>query len=159
MIEIYTDGSTRIRNQRGVYNIGGHGWVAVEDGKIINAYATERTGTTNNKEELLGILDAFMKYGTKDLENAPIIYTDSAYALNCFTDWMYRWKDQGWQLLTGGTPLNLDIIQAFYNHEQKGYHVILKKIEGHSGHTFNELADQLAKGEISVEEVLNFKEL
>jgi ribonuclease HI len=45
-------------------------------------------------------------------------------------------------------PENLDLIQAYYDWYQKGYRIDLRKIKGHAGQKWNEMADKLAKGEL-----------
>ena len=154
MIEIYTDGSTRIENRVGAENIGGHAWLVVEDGQIKAAAAQTTKNTTNNREELLAILEAFKAYGTKNEENTPILYTDSEYARKTYSYWMYSWERNGWSLPTGGAPANLDVVAQFYMHEQKGYKIQIKRVPGHTGHKYNELVDKMAKGEISTQDVL-----
>lgn len=153
MIEIYTDGSTRIKNQKGANNVGGHAWIMIENGVLKAACAQQTTNTTNNREELLAILEAFKIYGTKDKDNIPIIYTDSEYARQTFSCWMYNWARSGWELSSGGAPANLDIIIQFYNHTKQGYKIKIERVPGHAGHKYNELVDKMAKGEISSKDI------
>ncbi len=75
------------------------------------------------------------------------VYTDSSYALNTFTKWMYSWMKNGWVKQDGTTPENLDLIQEYYNFEKMGYKINLIKVAGHQGNKWNERADQLAYGE------------
>ena len=44
--------------------------------------------------------------------------------------------------------------QAYYDFYNKGYRIDLRKIKGHVGHKYNELADKLATGKISEEEAI-----
>ena len=48
---------------------------------------------------------------------------------------------------------NLDLIKDYYETE-KEVKIDLRKISGHDGHLWNELADGLATGKITAEEVL-----
>ena len=73
-----------------------------------------------------------------------IVWSDSAYAVNTFTKWIYAWADKGWKKSDKKTPENLDLIQAYYNLLKRGYRIDLRKIKGHAGHEYNELADKLA---------------
>ena len=67
---------------------------------------------------------------------------------------MFRWASNNWIKSNGNSPENLDLIQAQYDFYNKGYRIDLRKIQGHSGHIWNELADQLATGKISPEEAM-----
>ena len=115
-------------------------------------YAKRSTNTTNNREELKAILFALITYGRN--KPTPIVYSDSAYCVNTFNDWMFRWASNNWIKSDGNSPENLDLIQAYYDFYNKGYRIDLRKIKGHVGHKYNELADKLATGKISEEEAI-----
>ena len=61
---------------------------------------------------------------------------------------MYIWAMRGWKKGDNKTPENLDLIQAYYEYEREGYHINLKKIKGHSGDKWNDMADALATGKL-----------
>ena len=107
--------------------------------------------TTNNKEELKAILYALIQYGD---EPNVVVYSDSNYCVNTFTKWMYSWQRNNWIKSDKKSPENLDLIQAYYDFYNKGYRIDLRKIKGHVGHKYNELADKLATGKISEEEAM-----
>lgn len=67
---------------------------------------------------------------------------------------MFRWANNNWIKSDKKKPENLDLIIEYYNWYQKGYRIDLRKIKGHAGHEWNELADQLATGKISAEEAM-----
>ena len=115
-------------------------------------YAKRSTNTTNNREELKAILFSLITYGRN--KPTPIVYSDSAYCVNTFNDWMFRWASNNWIKSDGNSPENLDLIQAYYDFYNKGYRIDLRKIKGHVGHKYNELADKLATGKISEEEAI-----
>ena len=148
-MKIYTDGSSK-----GNPGPGGFGVVVVDDNnKILYAHSKMSDGdTTNNEQELLAILFAALRYGRE--EPVPDVYTDSAYAANCLTDWMYRWEKNNWLKSDDKKPENLDAIQAYYNFCQIGYKINIHKIKGHSGNKWNELADKLATGKITPEDAV-----
>ena len=104
--------------------------------------------------ELKAILYVMLNYGVKcdDWNQPPIVYSDSAYCVNTFNEWMFGWAKKGWIKSDKKTPENLDLIQAYYEWYKKGYRIDLRKIKGHAGHEWNELADKLATGYISEEE-------
>lgn len=139
---IYTDGSCQ-KNP----GPGGFGVVVLDDNEnLIQQYSERCENTTNNREELKAILWAFLKYGNK--ENQIIIYSDSAYCVNTLTNWMFSWEKNNWKKSDNKTPENLDLIKPFFKHLQNGFFINLRKIKGHAGNKWNEMADQLATGKI-----------
>lgn len=66
---------------------------------------------------------------------------------------MFNWARNGWRKSDKKTPENLEIIQAYYEWWKKGYRIELRKVKGHIGIEYNELADKLATGKITPEEV------
>lgn len=145
MIELYVDGSCRGNGKE--VNSGGFGVVVTRNNELLTTYSKQSENTTNNREELKAILYAMLNYGTLN-SNVPIVYSDSSYCVNTFNDWMFRWAKNGWIKSDKKTPENLDLIQAYYNWYSKGYRIDLRKIKGHAGHQWNEMADQLATGVI-----------
>lgn len=139
---IYTDGSCRSNGNPDA--IGGFGVVAVDEEKGLFTYAHQEIGTTNNRQEIKAVLYTLFNFGDKEF--APTVYCDSAYVVNIFNDWMFRWASNNWKTSTNKTPENLDLIQAYYDYWMEGYRINLQKIKGHSGHEWNDLADKLATG-------------
>ena len=76
-----------------------------------------------------------------------LIYSDSAYAINTFSNWMYNWERNGWVKGDGKVPENLEIVKAFFD-ISKIIEVNFVKVKGHSKNPFNELADNLAIGKV-----------
>lgn len=142
---IYTDGACS-RNP----GPGGFGVVVLDDNEKIIELHQEHIDldTTNNREELKAILWAMIKYGKPAAagENPPVVYSDSAYSVNTLTSWMFSWQKKGWLKSDNNVPENLDLIKPFYTLWTQGYRINLKKVIGHSGNKWNELADQLATG-------------
>ena len=100
--------------------------------------------TTNNREELKAILHVMRHFGMED--EVPIVYSDSAYSVNTYNDWMFKWSQNNWKKADGNTPENLDLIREYYRLYQQGYRIDLQKIKGHAGNKWNEFVDKLAKG-------------
>lgn len=92
-------------------------------------------------------------YGKYPL-GTPTIFSDSRYAINTFTQWMWNWKDNGWRKVNGDTPENLDLVKQYDRLVSQGYRINLEKVRGHSGDKWNELADMLATGRINKEEAM-----
>ena len=155
MLTIYTDGSTRIKNQKGADNEGGFGYVVYDDGCIVDAYSEQVKNTTNNRMELMALLNVIRKYGTVYTWGCPQVYSDSIYAINCFTVWGPNWRKNNWTRSNGQTIENLDIIkEGVVLLESGDYNITIDHIKGHNGFIGNELADKLATGAITPEEVL-----
>lgn len=148
---IYTDGSCR-NNGNLEHSSGGFGVVVLDDNyNLITTYAHTEDKTTNNRQELKAILYVMLMYGSKDPGTRPLVYSDSAYCVQTFNDWMWRWAKNDWLKSNNRPPENLDLIQAYYEHYKKGYRIDLYKIAGHAGNKWNEMADGLATGRIKYE--------
>ena len=145
MIEIYTDGSCKGNGTK--KSSGGFAVVVTDNSEtIIETYSHYENNTTNNIMEMKAVLWAMYKYGSKD--EPPIVFCDSAYVVNTFNDWMFKWAENGWKKSNNQTPENLNLISAYYNHYNKGFRINLKKVKGHANIYFNELADKIATKEI-----------
>ena len=145
---IYTDGSSHPNP-----GPGGFGVVVLDnDENLLYTYSKQfGSKVTNNEMELKAILYAFLNHGVKLNDwniNVPIVYSDSNYCVQTFNDWMFNWARNGWIKSDKKVPENLDLIQAYYDWYQKGYRIELRKIKGHNGHQWNEMADGLATGKI-----------
>ena len=133
----YTDGSAHPNP-----GPGGFGVVIVDPkGEIIETYAKHCDNTTNNAEEMKAIL--YAAYRARLAGESAIIYSDSAYAINTFTNWMYSWERNNWIKSDGKTPENLDLVKAFFD-LSKTVDINFIKVKGHKGNKYNELADKLA---------------
>lgn len=162
MIVIYTDGST-LKN--GAKNAKGGFGVVVCEGeprqdpttyKVIAAYSERADGTTNNRMEMSAILWALTHYGAKDGDFfIPIVYSDSMYCVNSFTNWIKNWKANGW-VRAGNKPLeNKDLILEYDRlTNQEGLQIDLRYIKGHNGEKWNEIADELATEKITGQQVM-----
>ena len=137
----YTDGSAHPNP-----GPGGFGVVIVDPkGEVIETYAKHCDNTTNNAEEMKAIL--YAAYRARLAGESAVIYSDSAYAINTFSNWMYNWERNGWVKGDGKVPENLEIVKAFFD-ISKIIEVTFVKVKGHSKNPFNELADNLATGKV-----------
>ena len=165
MLYIFTDGSAHPNP-----GPGGFGVIVLDKDKnfcdnnytLVEVYTKQFTETTtNNEQELKAILYSFLKYGVKpnsdNFAQIPIIYSDSAYAINCLTTWCFNWAKNGWIKSDKKVPENLELIKAFYDHWQKGYRIGLEKVRGHQGNKYNEYADKLATGKLTPENIIEME--
>ena len=132
----YTDGSAHPNP-----GPGGFGVVIVDPkGEVIETYAKHCDNTTNNAEEMKAIL--YAAYRARLAGESAIIYSDSAYAINTFTNWMYSWERNNWTKSNGKIPENLDLVKAFFD-LSKTMDINFIKVKGHKGNKYNELDDKL----------------
>ena len=148
-MKIYTDGSAHPTNP----GPGGFGIVVCDDNDNVKLTISKHFDTivTNNQMELLALLAVLKLYGNATsiaYPEPPTVYTDSSYALNTYTNWMFGWANRGWIKSDNKIPENLNIIKEYYDLINQGYKINLQKVKGHAGHEANELADKLAKGAI-----------
>ena len=160
MLEIYTDGSAHPNP-----GPGGFGVIVLDKDKnfrynnykLVEVYTKQFDKTTNNEQELKALLYVFLNYGVninnREFTEIPIVYSDSAYAINTFENWMFNWARNGWRKSDKKTPENLELIQAYYDWYQKGYRIDLRKVKGHSDNLYNNYADLLATGKATPEQV------
>ena len=145
-MKIYTDGSAHPNP-----GPGGFGIVVFDDDcNYLKSLSEQVQYTTNNEMELKAILFALKIFGAQanqDFIQPPTVYTDSAYAYNIYTNWMYNWAKNDWLKSDGKKPENLEIIKDYFN-ESKNKIIDLRKIAGHSNILGNELADKLATGKL-----------
>ena len=88
MIKIYTDGSC-------IGNPGNGGWgaIIIDQGKKIKIRGNEKN-TTNNQMELLAAIKALKKI---TIGSKVQIFTDSKYVKLGITEWIHKWKNNGWK--------------------------------------------------------------
>ena len=131
----YTDGACR-------GNPGPGGWgVVLETGA---GAARELRGaaarTTNNRMELQAVIAA--------LEALPAgaaveVVTDSEYVMKGITEWIGRWKRNGWRTSGRRAVRNRDLWQNL-DRLAAAREVAWRWVRGHSGVAGNERADALA---------------
>ena len=133
-INIYTDGACK-------GNPGPGGWgalIVLEDEQI--ELSGGKKETTNNQMELMAVIKSLEHFDNKI---DAIIYTDSKYVMDGITNYIKRWKINGWKTASKKPVKNselwksLDSLNSFHN-------IQWNWIKGHSGHPGNEKADALA---------------
>jgi ribonuclease HI len=139
-IEIYTDGSSL-----GNPGPGGWGTVIVSDGKIVDELGGHDKDTTNNRMELQAAIEALKHINKKHKESTVTIHADSAYVLGGITNWIFGWEKNGWKTSKKDPVLNQDLWKVLIEEVRnfKGQ-IIWQKVKGHSGHVYNDRADEIA---------------
>ena len=129
-MEIYTDGGC-IENPGG---IGAWAFVAIANGQVLHKASGAELETTNNRMELLAVIEA-MKWLRQLCYWSAVIKTDSDLTVKCGNR---QWKRRA----------NLDLWEQFDAHREKNFD--LRWIRGHNGSRWNEEADRMCSEEMSV---------
>jgi len=133
-VEIYTDGACR-------GNPGPGGWgVLLRYGDSERSLWGGDTETTNNRMELLAVIQ-----GLSVLQRPceVVVTSDSTYVLKGIQEWMPNWKKRGWKTASKKPVKNVDLWQRLDDLIEP-HKIDWRWVKGHSGHTENEIADQLA---------------
>ena len=133
-VDIFTDGACR-------HNPGPGGWGAIlKNNSVTKELYGGEIDTTNNQMELLAAIKALQSLKRPCRVN---LYTDSNYVKQGITEWIVKWKSNGFRNTKKKPVLNSDLwkqLDALNSmHQVKWYW-----IKGHSGHPENERADALA---------------
>lgn len=130
---IYCDGACSANGRRGAK--AGFGAV------LIHADGTQETVSealdpaeqqTNQRAELRGLQWAFGK--AMSLPEGADIYTDSEYAMKCFTEWGAGWATRGWRKADGKDVLHQDILRPMWETwKRRGSHIRLHHVAAHTG--------------------------
>ncbi len=134
-VRVWTDGAC-------LGNPGRGGWAALlrwSDRERLLSGA--EPATTNNRMELMA---AIVAIETLRRSCKVELSTDSQYLRQGMTEWMPRWKANGWRTAAKGQVKNRDLwerLDAACNQHQIDWHWV----RGHSGHLENERVDQAAR--------------
>jgi ribonuclease HI len=135
IIDIYTDGACS-------GNPGPGGWGAF---LLYNGHEKEICGgerdTTNNRMELMAAIQALEAL---KLPSQVRLHTDSVYVRDGITQWIERWKRNGWRTAAKKPVKNVDLWQRLERAAER-HDLEWHWVKGHAGHPQNERADQLAR--------------
>jgi ribonuclease HI len=133
-VEIYTDGACR-------GNPGPGGWAALlrsgQHEKTISGYESL---TTNNRMELLAAIEGL---AALKRPSRVRLTTDSEYVRQGVTQWLARWKANGWRTAQKQPVKNQDLWQRL-DELASSHQVEWHWVRGHSGHAENEHVDRAA---------------
>jgi len=144
MIEFYTDGSaTKSRS--------GWGVIGIHYGEEIMRLQGTEPNATNQRMELRAAYEALKFWSEYEPSAVCVIYSDSAYLVNCYNDkWYINWENNGWINSKKEPVANKELWELLIPFFKNPY-VSIEKVKGHSGHTYNEIADKLATGAIIID--------
>ena len=106
--------------------------------------------------ELKAVVEAFkkiLKEHTRGMEYE--LFSDSAYVVNSINNnWIENWRMNGWKTTRGEDIKNKDLWLMFLKLRgkllEKNIQLTISKVKGHSGNTFNEYVDKIAKEQVLV---------
>lgn len=96
--------------------------------------------TTNNRMELMAAIQAL------EALKRPcqvVLVSDSQYLRDGITQWLAKWKRNGWKTASRKPVANADLWQRLEAAADR-HEVTWEWVRGHSGHPENERADALA---------------
>ena len=135
IVDAYTDGACS-------GNPGPGGWGAL---LLAGDHEKELTGgapeTTNNRMELTAAIEALNAVKAADTLR---LHTDSTYVRDGITQWINRWKKNGWRTTARKPVKNEDLWRAL-DEARMRHTVEWYWVKGHDGHPGNERADALAR--------------
>jgi len=133
-VELFTDGACR-----GNPGVGGWGVLLRYGDNEKKLYGAE-ADTTNNRMELMAAIK-----GLQAIKEPcrVVLTTDSQYVRKGISEWMSKWKSNGWKTSAKEPVKNQDLWQLL-DRENHRHQIDWRWVKGHSGHIENEVADQLA---------------
>ena len=134
IIRIYTDGACR-----GNPGPGGWGALILKDNEEIKLNGGQND-TTNNQMELTAVIKALDFFSeSSELE----IFTDSKYVMDGITEYIKKWKVNGWKTASKKPVKNSDLWKQL-DYLTTQHSIKWNWVKGHSGHRENDIADELA---------------
>ena len=138
-VHLFTDGACS-------GNPGPGGWAFIlrhiASGKEMECSEGERD-TTNNRMELTAVIR-----GLEQLKQSCVVelYTDSTYVGKGLSEWMPKWKSNGWRRREGKSwkPVANEDLWRQLDELASKHEVEFHHVRGHSGHPENERCDELA---------------
>ena len=138
-IHLFTDGACR-----GNPGPGGWGFILrhLRTGKEMESSGGE-VDSTNNRMELTAVVK-----GLEALKRPSLVelFTDSVYVGKGISEWMPKWKANGWKRREKGSfkPVKNEDLWRQLDQLIHQHRVKYTRVAGHAGHPENERCDQLA---------------
>ena len=145
--EVYSDGSTR--NNGRADAVGAWAYVVLAEEKKIYEDCRVEVGTTNQRMELIAAAEAleYLFYNHLAIPfDKIVVYTDSAYLYNCYTQkWYVNWQNNGWRNAKKEKVANQDLWERLVRFFETP-EVEFVKVKGHADNEWNNYVDALAQG-------------
>lgn len=138
-VQLFTDGGCS-------GNPGPGGWAFLlrhpKTAKQLENSGAERE-TTNNRMELTAVIEGL---ATLKRPTRVELFTDSVYVGKGMSEWMKKWKANGWKRREGGKfkPVKNEDLWKMLDEQLQRHQVKYTRVAGHSGHPENDRVDELA---------------
>ena len=138
-VQLFTDGSSR-------GNPGPGGWAFILRHPATGTEREESGGielATNNQMELQAVISGL---AALKRETRVEVVTDSKYVAQGASEWMPKWKANGWRRREGKSwkPVKNEDLWRRLDELLARHEVQFKVVRGHTGHPENERCDELA---------------
>ncbi|CAK9799909.1 Ribonuclease H1 [Anthophora quadrimaculata] len=139
-VNVYTDGACSSNGRKNA-RAGIGVWFG--DDHLLNVSETVVGRATNNMAEIQAVTVAAKQAKKANIKNLKI-NTDSQFLISCITNWMPKWKANGWMTSSNKPVINkvelLEMEKAL-----ESLNVAWNHVNGHVGIYGNEMADKLAR--------------
>lgn len=136
---IYTDGGCSPNPGPGAW-----GYVVVRGDEILHQDWGGNLQTTNNRMELMGLIQALRYVLQHPTQETYTIFMDSNLCVQTYNTWMAGWEARGWRRKTGAVE-NLDLIQELAQLKRQDPAVEVMWVKAHAGIKWNDYVDQLVQ--------------
>lgn len=140
---IYTDGGCH-------GNPGPGAWayrLVDGNGTVVKADSGYEHATTNNRMELMAVISA-LRFASGTFPSVPFtVVTDSEYVRKGITEWIERWRRNGWRT-TGRKPVKNEDLWRTLDALAADMELQWAWVKGHAGNEHNEACDQMVQQEI-----------
>lgn len=140
---LYTDGGSH-------GNPGEGAWAFCLDedsGAAPTCHSGYEEYTTNNRMELRAVIEG-LRYVTDHRSGSPVeIRTDSEYVRKGITEWILRWKRNGWRT-SAKKPVKNEQLWRELDDLNSQLETRWQWVKGHAGEELNEICDQLVQSAV-----------
>ena len=124
---------------------GGYG-VVIRDGDGAEEFSQGFRHTTNNRMELLAVIEGLRSTVDVGQGRDTVVYSDSRYVVDAVNKkWLQRWQSNGWRTRGKKSSVkNIDLWKRLLT-EMSDRRVEFRWVKGHAGNPDNERCDELVR--------------
>lgn len=142
---VYTDGSCWRNGMDGACAGIGVFWPKFPEKNFSQKLDGKQTSV---RAEIYAVITALQQAYEMNIEHLTI-YTDSHFIIQTATQWLKKWKDNGWKTYDGSPVKNKDDMLELDMAISRIPNIVWKAVSSHSGVHGNEQADKLANTAIA----------
>ena len=141
--KIYTDGATSGNGYEGAQ--GGWAWILLDENEnISDSCMCHEDNVTNNYCELRAVINACRFFELNKENKDCIVYSDSAYIINCYKQkWYKKWQTNGWLNSKKQPVANKELWEKIIPYFENP-HFSFEKVAGHANDKWNNFVDGMA---------------